>query len=269
MASLFADITSILMGLVEGFTHNIIGLAIVALVAFLIWMKYGKPKPVNEIEVIFKKEWEATVERLGLPSPKKLLITSWPISTEEIKKMPIHQVHYQPIGNVIGINIASVRNNIYNIIKLSKQFTDSELAKIKLEYADEIKEDKFWVVFAVTRRTGGMFLFPKTLKTLIHCKPKQIIEMNSRDDNIMVRGVGLQSIGPYELIIDKEDTNITIKQLLQDKVDLVFDEITLGTVSKMGTYVEKATQMDTEFRKEVIRQGIPIMQKPESQDVKT
>lgn len=124
-------------------------------------------------------------------------------------------------------------------------------------------------MFAVTRRTGGNFLFPKTIKSLINCKPYQLIEANSRDNNIMVRGVGLQSIGPYELIIDNDGSNLTIKQLLQDKVDLVFDEITLGTVSKMGTYVEKATQMDTEFRKEVIRAGIPVMQKPESTDVKT
>jgi hypothetical protein len=151
---------------------------------------------------------------------------------------------------------------------LSKNFSESELKLFLEANKTVIDKDTFWLVFAVERRVGGRWLFPKVSKTLLYCKPDQIIDMNSRDNVIRIRGVGITPQGAYELIND-ENVNVNVKQLLKDKSDVIFDEITLGTMSKMGEFVENAIKLDSEYRKRMGEAGINVQNNPVSNEVKT
>jgi hypothetical protein len=268
VASIISDIFGLLVGLAEGLTHNVIGLAIVGIIAFFIYIKWGKPKTVNMMDVIFTKEWEATTERLRLPVRKVVGLCSYPMSTDELRNSPIYQIQYQNIGEVVGINVLGIRTNIKTLVKLSKNFSESELKLFLEANKTVIDKDTFWLVFAVERRVGGRWLFPKVSKTLLYCKPDQIIDMNSRDNVIRIRGVGITPQGAYELIND-ENVNVNVKQLLKDKSDVIFDEITLGTMSKMGEFVENAIKLDSEYRKRMGEAGINVQNNPVSNEVKT
>jgi len=269
MAGALEIVGDILIGAGTFISHNAIALIIASLLGLLIWLKYGKPKSINEIDIIFKKEWEMSVGELRLKSPKKLLITSWPISIEELKKNPMHQIHYEYIADIIGINSVCIRNSVKSILNLSKNLSDEELKKFFDENEEAIREDRFWIVFAVRKRIGGVFLFPKIRKTLLYCKPHQLIEVNSKDDAIRVRGVGLSSIGPYELITDFTNPMLHIKQLNLDKFDQTWDEVNLKQTARFGEIMDKAMNMDTDLKKGLMFRGLDIIQPQVGHEVKT
>jgi hypothetical protein len=269
MATVWDFLGDLLAGAGAFISHNAIGLILAAMIGLFLWIKYGKPKPVNEIDQIFNKEWETSVERLRLKDPKKLLITSWPIDIAELKKTPLHQIHYEYIADVIGINAVCVRNSAKSIIGLSKKLTDAELQDFFKENEEAIKEDRFWIVFAIRKRIGGNFLFKKIRRTLLYCKPNQLIEVNSRDDAIRVRGVGISAIGPYELITDFTNPMLHIKQLNLDKFDQTWDEVNLKQTARFGEIMDKAMNMDTDLKKGLMFRGLDILQKQEGQEIKT
>ena len=268
MVSVIDQITNVFVGLVEGIFHNLIGLGVLAAVVFFIWLKFGKPQPADLGKEIFKKEWEATTERLGLESPKKIGLCSYPMDVEELRKNPIHQIQYSLIGNVVGVNVMGARTSIERILSLSQKFTEKELADFLVQNQEAIDSNNLWIVFAIESSMGGRFLFKKTKKTLLHCKPNQIIDMNSKDDVIRLRGWGITPQGQSELVNDEQVT-LNLYQLKLDRQKIIFDEIDLGTMSKMGDYVGKATKLDSGWRKETALQGVGMMSQPVSEEATT
>jgi hypothetical protein len=266
--SVVSDILGIITGVAEGFTHNLIGLAIVGVIAFFVYLKWGKPKPVNMAEVIFKKQYEATAERLKLLKPKKLGLCSYPMSAAELKNN-IHQIKHDIIGNVIGINVVGVRTNVKTLVKLARNFSEKEVSDFLETNKEYIDKDKFWLVFAVERQIGGRFLFPKVSKALIYCKPPQIIDMNSNDDVIRVRGFGITSQGAGYEIINDENTILNINQLALDTSNIMEIETGLSMVSRLGDYSEAASKLDSETRKTALLSGLHVLNPPVSQEVKT
>jgi hypothetical protein len=270
MASPFADIGAILLGLVEGITHNILFLAFLGLVAYFIIIKWSKSKEVNHAEVIFDKEFECTSEQLKLDSPKKLFLVPIAYTAEEARKNPASQFQLNYVGEIIGVNFVGVRTNIKTIAKLSKQFKEKELKDFIEENTEAIKNDNVWIVFAAVTTLKSRFfgIFPKVKKALIYIKPNQLIYHDKRDDKILVRGIGLEQQGYYTLVTD-EMPNLNLQQLKLDKSEVMFDEISLSMVSKIGTYVEHASQLDSDFRKKILEESIKVQNQPVSQEVKT
>ena len=268
MASIVADFFSFILGVIDGITHNALGGLIAGVVILFLYIRWLNPKAVDMNQVIFKKEFEATAEQQRLPKPKKLMMLSMPLTMEEYNKNPIHQIQHNIIGVVVGINVVGVRTSITRLAQLCKGWGEGELNKFLKENEQAIKDDKLWIVFATKRKVGGFLLFTKYVNDLIYLKPNQIINVNSKDDYIRVRGFGLQPQGFYTLVTD-EAINTNVKQLMLDKVDVMFDEVGLSTVSRMGDYVTKAMEMDSATRKEAALKGLDVLLPPKSGEVKT
>jgi hypothetical protein len=266
--SVVADVISFLMGALDYITHNALGGLLLGVVVVFLYIRWLKPKAVDMNQVIFKKEFEATAEQQKLPTPKHLMMLSMPITMEEYNKNPIHQIQHNIIGLVVGINVVGVRTSVTSLAQLCKGWGEGELDKFLKENEQSIKDDKLWIVFATKRRVGGILFFTKYMNDLIYVKPNQIISVNSIDDYIRIRGFGLQPQGFYTLVTD-EAINTNVKQLMLDKVDVMFDEVGLSTVSRMGDYVTKAMEMDSATRKEAALKGLDVLLPPKSGEVKT
>lgn len=269
MPSIIEDLSSVVLGVIEGATHNALAIVIVLFLAYIAWLWWGKPKPVNLAQEIFKKQWGATVDTLGLENPKTIGLCSYPLSIQELRSMPMHQIHYRNIGKVVGINMTGIRTSVKKVVELSKEgVTTESLKKFMEDNKDTIDQDKFWVMFAIERNVGGFFLFPKIRKTLLFAKESQIINIDSHDDIIRLRGFGVHPQGEYELVVDK-DFVINSTQLNLDTAHITFDETTLGTLARMGQFVEKAIDLDSKFKKDVAVEGIKTLAAPQGQEVKS
>jgi len=265
--SFLTDVTAIIGGVAQGFTHNILAVIIAVLIGFWMYLKWGKPKPVNMAELMFKKEWEATTEQLRMLKPKMLALCPYPQSTEELKSA-IGQIKYDLIGKVIGVNVVGVRTSVKDVVKLAKNFNETELKEFTEKNAAYIQSDKFWVVLAIERRIGGRFLFPKVTKSLLYLKPSQIIDFNSKDDVIRVRGFGLTPQGQY-LLLNDEKINLNLNQLVLDQENIMGIETVTSSYSKLGEIVEYASGLDSGHTKRLVEGGLRVQETPTSTEVKT
>jgi len=268
MAGVLDDILNFFFGLFDMLTKNFLGTLILGAILLYLYLRYGKAKPINLSQEIFKKQWEATTETLKISSIKKLGLCSLPMTIEELKNLPMHQLKYESIGDVIGINMTGVRTSIKKLLEISKKMSKEQIEKFLIENKDQIDLDKFWVIFAIRRRVGGFFLFPNIRKTLLFCKMNQIINIDSNDSIVRVRGYGIQPQGEYELIVDNNYV-INAKQLSLDTADVTFEEVTLGTLGYMGQLLQNAINLDSTYKKDVAMEGIKILPQPTGQEVRT
>lgn len=256
-------------GILEALMHNVIGLGILALVGFFIYLKFFKPVPLDMGKEVFNKLWDATTEILRLSSPKEIGLCSYPMTAEEISKSPIHHIQHQNIGNCIGINAIGILNDVeslQNLKRFTEEFNEDNYKRLLSRIKESGNIDKFWLVFAVKNIVGTTFLFfPKYKKTLIFVKPKQIINVSKFDHVIRVRGFGVTPLGEYQLIND-EDVNINRQQLLSDTVENINQELLLGAWARMGEIVQNAMQSDSTYRKETAIEGIKVLSTPEKQE---
>ncbi len=259
--SILSDIFDVVIGVLDSIAHNFIGLVIFALVVFYLYIKWSKVKPLDMGKEVFNKQWDATAERLRLLCVKTLAICSYPLTVEELRSMAIHQIQHLPIGNVVGINVFGIITKVETLIKLSKDLTEDNFNKLIEENAGAIKDDKFWLVFAIERITGGLPFFRSKKKSLLFLKPAQIININSSDNIIRVRGFGLTPLGEYEIIND-ENISITRPQLLADTIQNINEELVLGGWAKMGTIVTNAMQSDAVYRKGIAEKSVEVLSSP-------
>jgi hypothetical protein len=259
---MLGDIMASVIGVIDSLIHNILGLAIIALIAGFIYLKYLKPKPIDMGKEVFRKRWEATTTRLRLPMKKQLALCSYPMSTEELQKMPIYQIQHQNIGSIIGINVFGVITNPKTLMSFINSPNTENYDKLVEENQEYINKDKFWLAFACEKGSTGRPMFKKTHRTMLFIKPNQIINLNSSDNIIRVRGFGLTPIGDYEIIND-ENININRTQFVSDTTHTISEEVVLGAYSMLGTIVEKAISGDAPYRKEIAKEGIKVLNVPE------
>lgn len=253
MTGVIDNIFNVFMGLFDSLAKNALAIIILGAIALAIYLHYGKPKPIDMSEVVFKKFWDATTERLRMPAPKKLALCSYPLSVAELRET-VNQVHYTPVGDIVGVNIVGTLTDVKELVKFKDNISNEELNKIINENQEAIENSKFWFVFACQQTMGGKFLFKTVRKTLIFVKPNQIIDMNSNDQVIRIRGYGLMPLGQYEVVND-ENININRKQLFADTWRIINDEVTLAAWGAMGETVKEAMKSDSYFRKRAAEEG--------------
>lgn len=269
MATVWEVIGELLWGVGAFVSRNIIAIGLVIVAVTYIYFKYSKPKQINQIDVIFNREWEMTTQALKLPIPKKLLITAWPMSAEDLVKVPIYQIHYTEISDVIGINVVGVRSSVKSIVQLTQKLDDASLKKFLEDNKSAIDADRFWITFATRKKIGGRWLFPKVIRGLIYCKPSQLIEINSHDNVIRVKGIGLSSIGPYQLITEHRNPILEVKQLELDLFDVTWSEVNLSQTGKLTAIVDKTMNLDTDTKKMLMFKGLEIVPKQKGFEVET
>lgn len=265
--TVFSDIWEMFVGLLSMLVHNAPGLIAVAAICVAIYLYFSKPKDRDEQKILAKKQWEAGKERLPFKTKKTLALCPYPQSTEELKSN-IYNLNYQPIGGIVGINQFPILNNLKQLKKLAEKPSNEELKKMVEDNKEYIAQDKYWVIFCCERRTGGKWLFPEMKHTLIMAKPNQIIDMNSHDNVIRVKGTGLMPIGEYELVVDNFSI-VNYAQLNLDVQDLISNEIALGGFGKLGKIAGIAMGVDTPFRKDIAEKSIDIAKQPTQTEVKT
>jgi len=256
MADVLTNIGAIGLGIFDTILHYSLGFAILAVVSLFLYLYFIKPKPIDERKELFDDYWEATTERLGLHAPKKLAIISVPFTAEEANEN-IHQLRHELIGDIVGINIAGVMTDEKTLYEMTNNLDSKTYKKMVEENKEEIDYNRFWFILACKRRTKGIIL-PKVKKTLIWVKSNQIININSSDDIIRVRGFGLIPQG-YNEIIDDENINITRKQLLSDTVKMIDENVILKVYGHHSETIELAMRSDSNFRKEVSFEGVKAL----------
>lgn len=222
-----------------------------------------KPKPIDMGKEVFEKYWDATAERLRLKTPKKLALCTYPATMEELREN-IHQLKYDHISNIIGFNVAGVITDDKTLYELSEAADTKTFEKMKKENEAAIKEDKFWFIFACEKKTT-QWLFPKTQRRLIWVKAGQIINLNSSENVIRVRGLGLTPQGYQNELINDEQVNINRKQLMLDNIAIMNEEVVLKAYSNLANIVQEAIKSDSGYRKDVAVEGVKALvpSKPE------
>ncbi len=261
--SILSDITNAIIGIADSLIHNILGLAILGLIAFFIYIKFFKAKEVDESYELFRKRWGAATSRLRFKSPKKLALCPMALTVEELREQPQYQIQYQLIGNIIGINcIGGDPNiqdkpikNIKTLENFAKDTSEQNYFKLLAENQKLIDNDKFWITLACEKVVGGIPIFRKKEQTLIFMKPKQIININSNDNVIRVRGMGLEPVGYYEIVTD-ELININTARMVRDDTTTIMREVVLKAYGDMGTAIKHAMATDSDFRKDAAKEGL-------------
>jgi len=240
-----------------------IGLLIVAILGLMFYLWFMKPNPTDMGKEVFEKYWDATAERLRLKTPKKLALCTYPASMEELREN-IHQLKYDHIGNIIGFNVAGVITDDKTLYDLSENADSETFERIKEENKEAIKENRFWFIFACEKKTT-QWLLPKTQRRLIWVKAAQIINLNSSDNVIRVRGLGLTPQGYCNELINDEQVNVNRKQLMLDNIAIMNEEVLLKAYSGMADIVQECIKSDSRYKKEVALEGVKaiVPSKPE------
>jgi hypothetical protein len=262
MADPISTIVGGFVSFLEFLVHQAIGILIVLLIVAVIWLKFYKPKPIDMQKELSKKYFEATEERLGFHKPKKLGLCNYPYRVEDIAKMPIHQIKYDHISDIVGVNVFGVITNIADLMTFSATAKREDYQKLIKDNKEAIKQDKFWIVFACKQKGKGL-IFSQVKKTLLFLKPSQIINVDSNDDVIRVRGFGITPIGEYEIIND-EMANVNRLQLLSDTVRLIDGEVTLAAWGSMADVVTEAMRANPSYRQTIAETGIKMLDKPQT-----
>lgn len=241
-------------GILSVVVKNFIMIGIVVLVLLILYLKYGKPKPINEGKELFNRQYDAIDERLRFKTPKLLGLCVYPDKIEDLAKTPLYQLHYQPFGEIIGVNAYPILTHPESLFKLAEKGDSESYKKILAEFKEKFPNDNHWIVFAVKKKVGGKFLFSKVKKTLVWVKPSQIIDLNSRDNVVRVRGSGLGHIGLYDYITD-EVAQVSHYQLESDLIKLISGRTNLRHWDLLGTITGKAMQGDSDWRKILASEG--------------
>jgi len=243
---------------------SVIGIGILILVGWILYMAFFRPQPVHMNRIVFDKNWDATNDRLGLTSPKKLCLVPMSQSVEEIRKLPEYSIFHRPFGDITGVNMYPVSNSIPRLLAFAKNLDKKSYDDLIESNKEAIEQDRFWIAFSYKRVVSSKIpMFPTVKKTIIFIKPRQLININSANNEIYVRGVGLQPIGEYELIVD-ESSNITIEQFIKDQAQIISREVELSTWDLLAELMKKGMGLDTAMRKDLIKEGMNIAQSPTS-----
>jgi hypothetical protein len=242
----------------------VIGLLFIGLIGYIVYIIFVKPKPIDYGNMLFLKLFEAGKERLPLKPSKKLALCPMSINVEDIRTLPIHQIHHQPIGDIVGLNVLGVITSMKELYDLSNDPSNENYQKLLLANQEAIKNDKFWICLCYQRQVGK-FIIPITKKCILLLKEKQIVSISSLDNVIRVRGYGLLPVGQYELVVD-HDLSTNYKQFVLDQEQLISSEIILASFGKLGQIVESAMKSDSVYRKDVAITGLNVVNKPETKD---
>jgi len=246
----------------------LLGIIILAVVIWVLIRAFGSPKPINMGKVVFQKNWDATTT-LGFSNSKKMCICPMAQDIEDIKKLPEYQIHHLPVGNIVGVNIYPVIHSIPLLMSFAKKADKESYTQVIEENKKLIEEDKLWIMFALKSQRGSLLfgLFPIMKKTLVYVKPNQIISVNSADNNILVKGFGLQAIGEYMLVVD-HNTNINMEQFIKDQAKMISREVELSTWDMHAEIVKKSMGLDSGTKKDLIRDAMKIPQQPTNPEAK-
>lgn len=259
------DIFGMIVDLADFALHNIIGLGIFCIVVFILWLFFMRPKPRNIQQEIFNKLWDTTSTRLRLKAKKTVAICTYPDKIEDLRKTPIHQLNYTVEGEIVGVNAVGVESTLNELIKYSDLEDEEGLNKILELNKEWIEQDKFWLIFAYTNKTKG-FILPKVKRGLLFVKPYQIINQDSSDNIIRLKGIGLRPVGEYEIVVD-DFMNINKTQLVMDTIKNINEEVLLGSWAQLSQIVEAAMKSDSLFRKETALEGIKVLPSPGRSEV--
>lgn len=254
--SVISDIGNLIFGLVDIAFQNAIGLMFVCFLGIIFWLWWMRPKAIDKGKEVFDKLYETTSTKLGGGINKKLAICTYPDNIEKLRETPIHQLRYTVHGEVIGVNAIGIENGLDELIKYSKGEVDN-LDKILKENKEYVNQDRIWIIFAYKCKTKG-FILPKVKKGLIFVKPNQIIDMESSDNIIRIKGIGMRPVGWYEVVVD-DMIKINKNQIYLDTIQMINEEVTLGTMSKMADMIEYAIKSDSLFRKTTALEGIGLL----------
>lgn len=253
MSEIVDGVSAFFSGILDAIVRNVTGFLILGLFIAIIYIILSKKPEINLGEELFNKFWDVTAETLKFKSPKQLILCPYPksMNAEDLRDI-VNQIHYEPIGDVVGVNGMGKGIDSSIIKNLSNYPDNANLKAIREQYEDKINNGDLWLVFAVKRKIGGKFLFPKVLKSLILVNPNQVINMSDKDNKIYVRGFGIHPIGEYDVVTD-EDVIRTKRQARIDITHWIEEEGLLNEWGRLGDIVEKAIKGDSGYRKELAR----------------
>ena len=200
MADILTTIGVFFSGFLNALVKNAVLIGILAVIGFAIYLYFNKEKKVDIGYELFKKQYDTTAERLKLSTPKVLALCSYPQTVEELKKLPMYQIQHQPFGEVVGVNVYPVITTIESLVKLAHKPDSKTLDDLLKQVKEENPKEDQWIVFAIKKKVGGKWLFPEVKESLVWIKQNQLINFNSNDKIIRVRGFGVGTLGFYEYV---------------------------------------------------------------------